>query len=519
MTITDRQKQASQAPADKNKRIVYIVSAMVLILSPWILLLVTTYISGGTITSSRPLLFDEYQYWHETLSFAEKGLDFGYYAIDEQLPRLSSFGNHGFGTVSLYTLYAKIFGWNYNSIVLANSLFLSLAFFFLVIAIRPAVKTIVMIAVFYLTYMPLILCSQTSLSELINYALLITYFVLLYLYTKTDKYKNALFILLLIFCSYICFIRVIYIILFLPILVERFKITGFSRKLLKAVIIWGIISALLYVINSFFIAPFPYSYLNDLFSTSSASEFIKTFFIHFYYSAKAFIHPMRETVLEVSQRYLIIIVSLILLWKSDIIQTKLKKWRFSYFSVFCILALTLIITFSAYDAFDWRDYRVVAPILFSAIIFITLAENTTIIKIAMGANIIILAIYIFMIPSMSDAYIFKFTEDRYKSVNLNQDLMSIKYNPDAKSKFENTITLDDTKPALAPIIPELTMSIPAGIGINFQFKKISDELNSYYIYSSQEYDLKTYELIKSSDEGFLYKKIDQPYEYSQTSQY
>ena len=499
--------------------ITYILCSVFLILSPWILLFITTYISGGTISGSRPFLFDEYQYWHETLSFAEKGLNFGYYAIDEQLPRLSSFGNHGFGTVSLYTLYAKIFGWNYNSIVLANSLFLSLAFLLLIIATRPAVKTIVMIAILYLTYMPLILCSQTSLSELINYAILITYFVLLYLYTKTDKYRNALFILLLVFCTYICFIRIIYIILFLPILVERFKITGFSLKLLKVLVIWVIISALLYVINSLFIAPFPYSYLNDLFSTSSAEEFIKTFYIHFYYSAKAFMHPMRETALEVSQRYLIIVISLILLWKSDIIQKKLKKWNFSYFSAFCILALTLIVTFSAYDAFDWRDYRVVAPLLFSIIIFVTLAGNTTIIKIALAGNVIILAMSLFMIPSMSDSYIFKFTEERYKSVNLNQDLMSIKYNPDAKSKFENTITLDDTKPALAPIIPELTMSIPAGIGINFQFQKISDDLHSYYIYSFREYDLKTYELIKSSDKGFLYKKIDYKYEYSQITQY
>src|ERR1035437_6057460 len=70
-----------------------------LISTPWILLLIVTkFVSHNSLSMLIPCWNDEISYWHEILSFSSKGLNFGYYTINEVPPKLLSFGTHGFGT-------------------------------------------------------------------------------------------------------------------------------------------------------------------------------------------------------------------------------------------------------------------------------------------------------------------------------------------------------------------------------------------------------------------------------------
>jgi hypothetical protein len=488
-------------PVSTKKKIIYLLGATLLVLSPWIMLFTTILLSKGSISSSHPVWSDELGYWHEILSLSEKGLNFGYYSINEQLPKYLSFGTHGFGTISAYVPYASIFGWNFNSMMLANNLYISLAFILLVVATKPSVKKLLLISVFYLTYMPLVLYCFTSMSELLNYALLIAYFTLLYSYIKAERLKNTLFIILLIFLIYASFVRVIYIVLFLPVLLEKFKVSQFNRNFFRAFGIWIAISAIIYWANSLFTAPYPYSFLAELSKSSSVSEYLYELQKHFFQSIGKFFNIKKDTILQILQRYFIFSVFIIFIFRSNIIKSKQGKWNFPFFSSFLILFLILIINLAAYDIFDWRDYRVVAPVLFGTILFITLAENTSVIKYAIGVNIVILIVFIFVLPSSYRHSVF--AKDRYEKVELNEDLTSIKYNPDAKSKFENTVVLRGFEAGI-------TLNIPAGIGISTSFdeKYITDDLKSHYLYSPEEVSLKTYQIIKSSDRGFLYKKID-----------
>ena len=72
----------------------YIIYSVLLVSTPWILLIVTVALSGGTIAASHPIWSDELGYWHEILSFTEKGLDFGYYTINERIPQVLSLFIH-----------------------------------------------------------------------------------------------------------------------------------------------------------------------------------------------------------------------------------------------------------------------------------------------------------------------------------------------------------------------------------------------------------------------------------------
>lgn len=488
---------------DRNRNTaIYFIYMLLLILSPWILLYIVMCLTGGTISASHPVWNDELAYWHETFSFSQKGLNFGYYTVDEIVPKHLSFGTHGFGTVSSYLPYASLFNWNFNSIVLANTLYLSVAFLLLVALTKPCTKKLLLITIMYLTYMPLILYCVTSMSELLNYALVVTYFTLLHTYSRASKYRNLIFTILLIFTVYISCVRVIYIILLLPVLLEKFKIYSFNKDLIKITSIWIILSISIYIFCSSFISPYPLSFLTDLFSTPSIFELIILFCKHLLLNIWRFIDPTNGSIIEIAQRYFTLITLAFLLIKSKIIQNRFKSWNPGYFTAFIILLLMLTINLAAYDIFDWRDYRVIAPTLFGIILFVILNNKDNMIaKLAIVSNIIIIAVSLFsqqLTPTID-----LFAQNRYNQIEINTDLSQIKYTPSVESKFENTIivTTFDTNTVL---------SIPAGIGISLFLISTPEKayILSKYLYTKEEFPTSTHQVIKSSPKGFLYQRID-----------
>jgi len=487
----------------RKEQAIYIICSAFLVLAPWILLFAVVLLSGGTLCNSHPVWNDELSYWHEILSFSEKGWNHGYYTFHEATPHFLSFGTHGFGTITMYATYAKILGWNYNSIVIANSLYISLSFLLLVLLVRLPLKKMLLIAFFYMSYMPLILYCYTSMSELMNYSLIIIYFTLLYSYIKTENHRTVLFIILLLLCTYMSFIRITYAVLFLPVFFEKRKISGVNLDFLKTIIVWVVLSIFLFVISSLFIAPYPHSYYKSLFSSPSFSEFLYVFSEHFVKSIYYFISPFRDGAFQVFQRYFILFFTIIFLWKSDIIKSKLKKWNYAYFVSFLILFLFILINISVYDIFGWRDYRVIAPILFGVIFFITLAENTKVLKLAIMFNILCLGISYSSFHSTGIL-----DRKRYVKVETNEDLETVKYNDNFASPFDNTIVV------MEEFEKDVILSIPAGIGISliYHFDLDSDfdfdKLQSKYLYLRQEHSLKTYRVKKASERGILYEKIN-----------
>ena len=97
---------------------------LLLVAQQWLILFVTTrLIAHHSIFDSVPVWSDELSYWHEVLSFSQKGLNFGYYSINEVVPTYLSFETHGFGTISVYALFGKFFGWKTYSVTTQHPLF------------------------------------------------------------------------------------------------------------------------------------------------------------------------------------------------------------------------------------------------------------------------------------------------------------------------------------------------------------------------------------------------------------
>ena len=467
--------------------------SLLLIASPWILVYVTTgLIAHQSVLDSVPCWSDELAYWHEVLSFSQKGFDFGYYSMNEVLPTYLSFGTHGFGMVSVYTLFAKIFGWKACSIVIANAFFLSLAFVVLTALVKVSSRNMVFIVILTLTCIPLILFSGTSMSEVLNFSILIVYAALLHVYFQRGG-KNWLFFLL-VFCIIISFIRIINIILFIPLLFKRKSEFKIDSKFMIYCVLVILFSAMLFVVNNLFVSPYPYSFLTELFKSNGFSDFVRNFAIHFVENARNFINPVSDTIIQVLQRYLELSICLICLWKSRILQTKFRTVVLDYFVVFLILFLFLLINLAAYDVFDWRDYRVLSPILYAGILFLILNGKGFIAYSPFAFNILGIILLV-TIPQVMES----FHNERYIKPDINPLLNQLEYTAHPVTRFENTIILQQFN-------TNTVLNIPAGIGISYS-DALSDKLRSRYIYSTEKLQLLTYKLIGSNESGYLYKKI------------
>ena len=466
--------------------------SLLLIASPWMLLFVTTgLIARNSVFSSIPVWSDELSYWHEVLSFSTKGFNFGYYTINESLPKYLSFGSHGFGTISVYALFAKVFGWKAYSIVIANAFFLSFSFLFIILLVKPAAKQIFLFLLFTVSFAPLILFCSTSMSELLNYSILIVYFGLLYKYIKENG-KN-IFVLLVVFCVAISFIRIIYIILILPILLKNNNEFRFDKKSIVYIILWIFFGAILFIVNGLFVSPYPDSYLNELFLSVSISDFFANFAVHFFQNTVNFINPVSENLIQVSERYFVIFITIYSLLKSNILHLQRKKIKIEYFIVFLILILITLINIAVYDVFDWRDFRVLAPVLFGCVLFLLANGDRFVFRSTLIINVFVIIVLIFS-PKIVDS----FNTNRYTKPISNGALNELKYDDKATSKFDNTIVVNH-------FTANEVINIPAGIGITY-CDVLSDNLKSRFIYTDKKINLSTYRLINFNLSRYLYEK-------------
>lgn len=465
---------------------------LILIFSPWLLLFITSsLLSHHSFFDSYPCWSDELSYWHEALSLSQKGFDFGYYSINEEIPHFLSFGSHGIGTVSIYGLFGYLFGWHNYSIVIANTCFLSLAFLFLVLLLKPTNRQTLIVLVFSISFSGLILFNSTSMSELLNYSCCIIYFSLLL--KCINKYNKPLIISYIVICSLFCFVRIIYIFLFLPLLFIRKDGIKIDKKVLWYLILWVIYSILLYTISIQFVSPYPDSFLSELISHKN-SNFFHVLLLHSIENTINFINPLSENIIQVVQRYFYLFILFFTLWKSKIIQSGIKKVNIEFFVVFLILFFILFINIAIYDVFDWRDYRVLSPVLFGSILFLILSEKRFIIYSSFIINSIIITLLI-VFPE-----IFKsFSDVRYKKPAENSLLKELKYSNQPVSKFENTLIVDQFS-------PNLILNVPAGIGISCA-KELTDNLKSKYLFSKKRIQLNTYNIKGYNQFGYLYQKI------------
>ena len=441
-----------------------------------------------------PIWSDELMYWHETYSLFLKGVEHGYYTFNELTPNILSFGTHGFGTVSIYALFAMFFGWNYYSIVTINTLLISIAFLSVSFWVNASFKKTFLLVLLYLTFTPIILYSTTSMSELLNYSTVIVYFSMLSYYFKRKGIDQWLLIILLIVCSILSFVRIINIVLFLPIILIRLNGILFNNKAKIYLLIWIVFSFMLYLLTSQFTSPYPYSFLSKLFNTTGFFEFTTAFIQHLIINILKFIYPFSADAIQVSQRYFFLFICGLSLYRSRIIQSRFRQIELSYSIIFVLLFGFLTINLVTYDVNSWRDYRVLSPVLFGSILFLLMQNKFSFGIYSISANLL----FLLLIVTTPEVKTLFFSKDRYTAVADMPLMELVNYSERAESKFTNTLVVNSFE-------KEIFLNTPPGIGITYT-KEISDNLQSEYIIADRYFDLSTYEMTGRHHSFFLYRK-------------
>ncbi|MCM1024921.1 MAG: hypothetical protein NC432_00660 [Roseburia sp.] len=160
---------------------------------------------------SFPTWNDEGLWWHQIGAMAEYGQPLGYFGYNGTHAQIGRFGPWGFAILLPYAAFAKIFGWNYNSMALANMLFLCLANALFMLLTRMEKKNIKWFVICACTSYITIYYANTSMSEPLRFSMGIILAGMLYrLYRfgggKVYKYIVVPAVLLYCISAYLPFV-------------------------------------------------------------------------------------------------------------------------------------------------------------------------------------------------------------------------------------------------------------------------------------------------------------------------
>lgn len=212
-----------------------------------------------------PWSSDHVDYWHEILSFKEKGFDCGYYGYEEKPARLGPYGGHGPLLPMFYGTLAKMTGWNYSTPVYYNTAFLVLSWAIFLFMLRPGLKESLFYFAFALTFTPVFYWQGALMQEPMQFSLAI---VMAGLFSRAMERRTRSqatpfldhLLISLVFLAGL--FRPTWSFLFFPLFFLFRKDQSIVKPLIKAGCLMGL-SAMAYAT---LVAPYPYdpSLLGDL---------------------------------------------------------------------------------------------------------------------------------------------------------------------------------------------------------------------------------------------------------------
>lgn len=377
-----------------------------LVSAPWLLLFLVASIRNIPLLGGAPVWNDEVSIWRTLYSFSQCGFDVGSSGINEYTSPIGGFTAHGIGRILLYGAFALLFGVAENSVVLFNTILMSLSLAFLVWKLRPGTLLSLMLGATYLGYAPLILYASTSMSEVANYALMLCYIVFLVAFQQRGLRRDAAgaFLIALLLSVY----RVNHIVLYIPL------VLGFcGHRLSKRMLFW-MYAALLAMIVTYlavmqFSAPYPFGFLFSLSHVRSLAEAVEMLMKHSLLNVMAFFDFASASATEVALRYSYFSLTLLCLFGSFLrilrvggilgYSFRLQKTPdVSYLTAFLVLFLVLALVLGTYDVFGWRDYRSLAPVLWCVAAYLLLLSKRPAIILSISCIVLMTTVTLSDVP-------------------------------------------------------------------------------------------------------------------------
>ena len=445
---------------DSKHRVATLLSWFLLVASPLLLLLAISAVIGKNAFLSNPIWTDELDYWRSVFSWIHVGGNAGYSGIGELPAQIGTLSVHGLSPLLLYLWFARLFGWGYSSIQIANCLWVSAGALAFCLLARPKATVAALMSIALMLYTPAILYAATSMTELANYGLLLFYLAFLTRLAAKRKAARAtpdakvpvttglvsllLGSLTVLFC---CAYRITYIGLFIPLAVVACDYR-WSGRLIASLFAAVAVCAGVYYGTSRFASPFASGFLYNFLRTDSFGMSVQMFLSHAKANLLDYFVTNTSNAMESLQRILYCAVAglsligiLLRVEKTD------GRWhvRFGYDGFSLLAFVTLFIPFAivvcAYETNDWSDYRTLAPFLWLVIAAYLMHGRRFVPLVYLAGCVAVLAVLLGGAPigAFSD-------QGRFEPLTFSEETKqlcdTITYDPQATNPYTNTVRID-----------------------------------------------------------------------------
>lgn len=492
---------------------------VLMVLSPFVLLAVVSLLVGHNALFSNPVWTDELDYWRSVYSWVHTGGAAGYSGVGEQAPLLGSLSVHGVTPLLLYGGYALLFGWDFNSIVLCNALWISAGALVFCLLNRPKGGVALSMAAVFMLYSPVVLYCATSMTEMANYGLLLFYLAFitrLYRVRKTARKKKTELppitvglvwlvlagITVLLSCAY----RITYLGLFIPLVVVASD-GVWSGKMMLGFLMALLFSLFVYYITVLYASPFTTGFLYNFLRADTVGLGIKMFLSHAKANVLDYFINQPGNRMEAAQRWLYCGVGALTLMGSFIRGSQKHgrpRLRLGIDGFSLLMFITLFLPFAivicAYETNDWSDYRTLAPFLW-LVVTAYLVRGRKLIPLAYLAGCVA-ALVVLLSGAPVGAY---GDENRFVSKPFTQDTQAlcqaITYDAGAENPYANSVRTD-------LFTLETVALLDPGIGLQTGWFTQDTVGKSRWILTDHlKIPIEGYELVLKNDSGSVYRRI------------
>lgn len=476
-----------------------------LILAPVFVMCLRSLQIGMNCFKVHSLWSDEMVYWREVYNFIHTGISGGYTGADDMAPKLANFGTHSFMNTLVYAAFAMLFGWHDNSIMIYNLLFFIICLAVFVWQLKPKTGQVILLAVCIVFYLPIYYYLPTSMTEILNYGGILLYTAALLRYYK--ERKEGWFFAALAATAFLTFYKLPNAVFFIPLVLAVFE-----KKITKKFCLHtaGCMAAcgVIYVVNTAFTSPYPW-FFSEVFEQSSVGAMAKKVWGRFTENLANFFSLSYGTETERIQRYFYVGVMLILLasvfglWKSyrkSVKETGEKqetdhreqtdKLQLAV-SYFLMLLASFVLINAFYEVWDWRDYRMMAPVVWSALVVLALRFP---LRYLLMPLLVMLQMFGSEMIAPNEVFI---SWERTVPIETPEIAEWIAYDEQAENGFDNTI-------AVEYVDLGIYCRLAPGIGVQNIFTPEAITRSKYILVRDIDYDFPGYHLEQEGDFGRLY---------------
>ncbi len=493
------------------RKFVHLAAWIFLVSAPWLLLFLVAAVRNMPLLGGAPVWNDEVSIWRTLYSFSQCGFDVGSSGINEYTSAIGGFTAHGVGRILLYGGLALLFGVAENSVVLFNTLLMSLSLAFLVWKLRPGTLPSLALAAAYLGYAPLVLYAATSMSEISNYALLLCYVAFLVAFQRTGLRRNiaGAFIVALLLSFY----RVNHIVLYIPL-----ALSFCDYRLSKRMLFWMCAAMLAMIVTYFavmqFSAPYPFGFLFMLTHARSITAAAGMVIKHSLQNVLTFFNIVSASAAEVVLRYSYFSVTIFCLFGGFLrrertggnLGFRLRRREAPdriYMTAFLLLVLVLALVVGAYDVYGWRDYRSLAPVLWCAAAYLLLMRRRPAVFLASLGMLLMMAVTLLAWPPVFEQRLrpVASSEPAHQGLLALTGRMTVAERP--SGRYENSVGVRDLTFELAGGLH------PAfGLHIILPMRSGTAKQCRYILATGELEEIEGYEVVERNGYGVLFVRAD-----------